>query len=596
MGDILILDEDLINKIAAGEVVERPASIVKELIENAIDAGASYIEIEAKEAGKSYIRVTDDGSGMDEEDAKISWLRHTTSKLKSKEDLFNISSLGFRGGALASIAAVSRLEIKTKKETQEEGIRIVVEGGKEILTENIGLKTGTTIEVKNLFYNTPVRKQYLKTIEIELRHLTDIVTRYALIHPKIHIRFTHNSTEVINSPPAKDLLTNISFIYGAKMAKDLLPIDYEEGQYKITGFISKPSLSKASKNDQSIYVNKRYIKTNATITNALNNAYHTMMMVNRYPVAILDIKLNPDKTDVNVHPQKSEIRIKNENVLYDAVFEAVSLSLKGNDLIPEKLSETNKKLNDFTPKLDFKTGMAESVSKYPLTDTEQTLLVKETNEVKTESAADSKIVNPSVVSSNVENSLLIKILGVVNKTYILAEVPGNILLIDQHAAAERILYEKFTEQLKEKSVSVQELLKPEILEVNPRQFSVINANKELFENFGYNIVEFGHNTVMVISIPVLLGRQFDKTMFLDFIDDIEKHGKPKSLETFFHERIARMSCRTAIKAGDEITLPQIKDYVRSILTNDFPATCPHGRPITIKWSFYELEKMFKRIV
>jgi len=544
--------------------VERPASIVKELIENSIDANANKIYVEVKEGGKSFIKVTDNGNGMDKKDAELSWQRHSTSKIKDAKDLFSINTLGFRGEALASIAAVSELTIITKQDNDISGNKIVVHGGTEVLNEEYGCPKGTSIEVKNLFFNTPARKKYMKSIEVEIRHITDIVTRYALIYPIIAFKLVHNKHVIVNSPSTEDKLANISFIYGNNVAKNLIEINYTEENIKVTGFVSKPVITRSTKADQSIYVNNRYIKKNQIITDAINNAYKTFVMVHRHPIVILNIELNVNNTDVNVHPQKAEIRIQNEKKLYNVVFNAVKNVLEETDLIPEALEIKQETLN------------IEISDEHKVEDAKQKLLVKETSVVKT-------------------TKFDLKILGIINKTYILAEVPGNLLLIDQHAAAERILYEKYTKELKNNNVFVQKLLNPEILELNPKQFNTAIDKKDFLANFGYQVEEFGVNTLIIRTIPIVLGKQFNKDIFIDYLDELNK-GMPESLEQFFHDRIARMACRTAIKAGDDITLPQIKEYIKEIFTNEFPSTCPHGRPIVIKWTFYELEKMFKRVV
>jgi DNA mismatch repair protein MutL len=565
MDRISILDDALINKIAAGEVIERPASVIKELVENSIDAGAKKINIEIKEGGKSFIKISDDGHGMSRNDAGLSWQRHATSKIRDAGDLFSVATLGFRGEALASIASVSELTLMTREEDSIKGTKIAVKAGKEAITEEAGCPKGTIIEVKDLFFNTPARKKYLKSIEVELGHITDIITRYALIHPEIHFTLSHNGRETINWPQA-NMLTNLINIYGSKVAKDLLKVNYKDDYSHITGFVSKPSLSRSTKDDQSFYVNMRYIRRNKVITDALNNAYHTRMMTGRYPVAILNIEINLEKTDVNVHPQKSEIRIAEEKQLYESVYNAVESVLKSSDLVPETL--TDLRLSDYEPVRKQIEKIKETPYGYKVENITQELLEEAQAEL------------PDM-----------RVLGIVNKTYILVETEGNLIIIDQHAAAERILYERFTEQLKSKKVHVQKLLSPEIVEMTPKQFSSALANKEHLEELGYKTEEFGKNTVLVSTIPVVLGRQFNKDMFLDFVNEIEK---PESLEKFFHEKIARMACRTAIKAGDEITLPQIKKYVLDL--KGIPSTCPHGRPIMIKFSFYELEKMFKRKV
>ncbi|AJF62012.1 TPA: DNA mismatch repair endonuclease MutL [Candidatus Woesearchaeota archaeon] len=566
--NIIILDEALINKIAAGEVIERPASVVKELIENSIDANAEKIFVEVKEGGKSFIKVIDDGDGMSKEDAELSWQRHSTSKIKNIDDLFSVRTLGFRGEALASIAAVSKLTIITKPKKALSGTKIVVEGGKKIISEEYGCPEGTIVEVKELFFNTPARKKYLKSTEQELSHIADIVTRYALIHHKVHFRLSHHEKILLDSPATEDSLTNFTHIYGKDAAKQMLRVEHGD-DIRITGYISKPSLTRSTRNEQSVYVNRRYIKKNSGISEAIRDAYKTLVMVNRHPVVVLDVEIEPERADVNVHPQKSEIRIKDTKGIYDAVFSAVRETIRKNNLIPEVLESTSKKLSDFSGKNN---------SGYHVEDIKQKLLVKEDKRAEAELLPE------------------LNVLGIINKTYILAEITGNLLLIDQHAAAERILYEKFTEELKNKKVSIQKLLEPVIIELPPKQFSLSLEKKELLEGMGYKTEEFGNNTIIIRTIPVLLGRNFDKKIFMDFLDELGKLGKIESLATIFHNRIARMACRTAIKAGDEITLPQIKQYIRELVKKNIPYTCPHGRPIMITWSFYELEKMFKRVV
>jgi DNA mismatch repair protein MutL len=460
------------------------------------------------------------------------------------------------------MASVSDFSVITKTENSISGLKIDIKGGKMLSEEKIGCRKGTTIIIKDIFFNTPARKKYLKSIESELSAITDIITRYALIYPEIHFKFTHDSKIILEYPSVQDELSNISYIYGKEVSRNLIKIEHQN-VFKITGYISKPSLTRSTKSMQSIYVNKRYVKKNSAISNAVQDAYHGSLMTNRYPIVILKIEIDAEKTDVNVHPQKAEIRIQDEKELYKDVYDAVKNALGKSDLIPNALTE--KKINDFSFEDSY------------LDASQQKLLIKETAELKTK---------------KLEN---IKILGIINKTYIIAEIPGNIILIDQHAAAERILYEEFTKQLKNKKIITQELLNPEVLELSSKQFLSVKSNIDKLKELGFSAEEFGPNSILIRTIPVLLGRHFDKDIFLDFADELN-NGKSKSLEDFFHEKIARMSCRKAIKAGDIIELSEIKRYVEKIFSDNFPSTCPHGRPIVIKWSFYELEKMFKRVV
>lgn len=580
MDKIIILDEALITKIAAGEVIENPASVVKELVENSIDAGATKIQIDLVEGGKSYIKVADNGDGMSSADVALSWQRHATSKLKDLHGLFSISTLGFRGEALASIAAVSELSITSRQEDDISGVCLKVTGGKQKSSEETGCPKGTIIEVKNLFFNTPARKKYMRSFELELGNISEIITKYALILPKIHFRLIHGGKEMIDWPAADEWLARISSVYGNKFARDLIPLHYARQELSVDGFISKPSLSRSTKEEQSIYVNGRYIKKNKAISDAINDAYKTIVMVNRYPVAILNLTIRPGMTDVNVHPQKSEIRIQDEKTLYNFILDAIKSAMDSNDLVPEVMKEESvKKIRDFAPGSVFDSGFKKQPlhEGYDVEDSRQDLLVKEDEDISFARLPE------------------MRILGIANMTYIITETKGNLFLIDQHAAAERILYEKFSDQLINKKVAVQQLLHPEVVELTPKQHSLAISQADLLFGLGYLYDDFGRNSVRVMSIPVILGRQFNKELFIDFIEDLSLKEKPDSLSKFFHARIARMSCRTAIKAGDEITLPQIKQYIQGLDENQV-YTCPHGRPIMIRWSFYELEKMFKRVV
>jgi DNA mismatch repair protein MutL len=559
---IIVLDESTVSKIAAGEVIERPASIVKELIENSIDAESSKIFIEIDNGGIDRIKISDDGTGMSSEDVLLSWKKHTTSKLKDADDLFSIETLGFRGEALFSISSVSEISITSRREEDRIGRKIMVQGGNLRLDEAYGCPKGTIIEIKNLFFNTPARKKYLKPKETELSHISDVVSKYALIHPEIHFRLVSSGKTLIETM-GHGQIEVISNILGKDVARNMVAIRHELGMLKISGYISRPAVTRATKNEQSIYVNKRYIKNNV-ISDAINNAFHTRVMIGRYPIVVLDIEVDPNEIDVNVHPQKTEIRIKKEKEVYDAVYDAVKDALGAVEHIS---SIENVKLSDFG---------AANESKYDFSESQQ-MLVKEDDEMKTN-------VIPEM-----------KILGIISKTYILAEINGGLLMIDQHAAAERILYEKFTQQLKDKDVKTQKLLSGEIIEITPKLFQLALKNKELLKELGYETEEFGQNSLRICTVPIVLGRQFDKTRFIDYLYDLEK-GKPESLERFFHARVARMACRTAIKAGDDITLPEIKKYVQELMVMDIPYNCPHGRPIIVKISSYEIEKMFKRIV
>ncbi|MBN1502450.1 DNA mismatch repair endonuclease MutL [Candidatus Woesearchaeota archaeon] len=564
MKNIIILEESIINKIAGGEVIERPASIVKELIENSIDAGAVQIFIEIKEGGKSYIKVSDNGYGMDENNAKLACLRHSTSKIKSVNDLFAINTLGFRGEALASIAAVSELTLITKQEQALHGTEVKVRAGKIISIKEAGCPNGTIIIVRHLFFNTPARKKYLKSIKQELSQITDIVQRYALINPEVHVKLIHNDNEILNCPHTLDMLTNLSHIYGRKVAKLLLEINHFESGIEISGFISRPEIARGYRTEQSIYVNKRYVR-DKIIADALNDAYRTLLMKHKYPLAVLNITVDPSTIDVNVHPTKAEIRLEKPNLMYQIVFNAVKNALTKTNLIPER--ELAKK------------------------HVEKPLILKETQARYLDTSKQKPLTE---INKYVELEKLPDMIvhGVVNKTYIIAETKNELLIIDQHAAAERILYEKFMEQYNNKQVSLQTLLEPLLLELNPKQAIVLANNLDFFKELGFQVEEFGKNSFIVRTIPSVFGMHIDKEIILELIHNLD--SKKIKLDELKEEKIIKMACRAAVKAGDTVNLNEIRRYMQELDNRNIPFTCPHGRPVIIKLGFSQLEKMFKR--
>ena len=576
---INILDEALINKIAAGEVIERPASVVKELVENSIDAEATKIFVEVREGGKSYIKISDDGHGMSFEDARLSVFRHATSKISKADDLFNINTLGFRGEALASIAAVADLKLVTKTKDSMEGTLLEISNGKTIKHENIGCPDGTAIEVSNLFINTPVRKKFLKSMQIELKNIIDIISRYALARPNIYFRLVHNGKLSINSPGTSDTLANVTSIYGRELARDLLVLDYSNGDIEIMGFISRPSYTRSDKQHQSFFVNGRYIK-DEIITSALHDAYQTMLMTERYPVAILDVKINPQKIDVNVHPTKDIIRVEQQKDLYTAIFEAVRDTLEKNNLIPEvNEKEINQIFVNNVEKL-----------KQANFDIRKTRYSRERQQVLETVEQDIKALDELKVPD-------MKILGQVNRTYIVTEYKDGLSIIDQHAAQERVNFEKFLARFNKKSVQVQRLVEPVILELSPLDSSVITDNLGLFRQFGFNIEEFGNNSYIIRTIPTILNKVQNKQLILDLIDEILALDELKTkIDKDAYDRLCYLVCRASVKAGEELTMPQMKDIVQSLHLANNPYTCPHGRPTMINLSIKDLEKKFKRIV
>ncbi len=571
MANIKLLDQSLINKIAAGEVIERPASVVKELIENAIDADASQITVEVKEGGKSFIKVSDNGNGMGKEDLKISIERHSTSKIKDVNDLFNINTLGFRGEALASIGAVSQLSIISKT-IDKDAHQISVENGKIIEEKTVGAPQGTIVEVNNLFFNTPARKKYLKTIQQELSHITDIVTRYALINYKIFFKLIHNGNVLINSAATDSLLNNIVEIYGKDVAKDLIEIDYKVKNMHVKGYVAKPSTTRSDKNHISVYVNGRYIY-NKTITNALMDAFHTLLNVNRYPVAVINIEIDAGLIDVNVHPTKKEIRLSIENQIYENVFTAIRNTLTKAELIPDIREE------EMTQKVLVETITAVQKQK------------PKANFVKQESQVTLQTTD-SIID---DEKLPIRILGIVHNCYIIGEDKEGFVVIDQHAAHERVLYEKFMMQLFDKNVKTQQLISPIHVELSPSDSLVLKGNLEIVKKLGFNVEEFGNNSFIIRTVPIVMSRQQDKNVLLDVIDELHS-TKVKTFDEVKEKIITRMACRAAVKQGDEIGLAEVKNIIKQLYKCNIAFTCPHGRPVIVRMTISELEKKFRRRV
>lgn len=565
--NIRILDKALVNKIAAGEVIERPASIVKELIENSIDADATNISIVAADGGKSMIQVIDNGKGMDEEDLMLSYKPHSTSKIATTDDLFNIKSLGFRGEALSSIAAVSRVDIASRTVKKTEGKVITVEGGELVKTSEIGIPEGTTITVRDLFYNTPARQKHLKSSRLEGIHITDIVTRYALSKKGISIKLTMDDKEVINVPETKNLLNKIVNVYGKDTAKHMLDIKHSTDLIKITGYIGKPYLARKDKHQQSIFVNHRYIKSQ-TISNALYDAYHTLLFLDRHPACVLFIEIDPHKIDVNVHPQKEVIRIEDEDLMYKTVFQAVREVFETNSLVPDV------ELNNYP------------TSRKP---TKQYDLIREEQQLLMPQAGSRDIV---MAETFIERKIgPVRILGQVNRLYIIAEGVNGVLIFDQHAAQERVYFERYMTQFNDRKIIRQRLMKPLIIDLQQSELDILLDNQEILDKMGFEISEYGKNTVRISQVPDVFG-----TMDIELVKDIiqELGNKTSTIDLRIEEKIARKACRKAIKAGDILSLPQMETLIQHLEECDKPYACPHGRPTIINITNSELEKKFKR--
>lgn len=598
------MDENLINKIAAGEVIERPASVVKELVENSLDAHPTQISIEIKNSGRELIRVADDGTGMDKDDAKKSILRHATSKISSETDLFSISTLGFRGEALASIAAVSQLSIITKPADQIEAFNLVVEAGEIVSSGILAAEKGTIVEVQNLFFNVPARKKFLKTDAVELRHIVDVVLRYALINPNIAFKLTHEGHQLLNSPAVDGLKNNIASVYGIKLAKELLEVNYEMEGVKAYGYAAKPHQARNDKTQQMIYVNGRWVR-NEEITKAVYEAYHSLLFIGKHPIFILSLDIDPQKIDVNVHPQKTEIKFEQKNTVFNVVFTAVKETLEKNNLIPILDFETEQQLS-FGASANGKANrnavrVSPSLSSPPFELSTQDTLKSESSQAIKDAVESEEYATPEeevLVPERWKEHLIsekippLRVLGQIHKTFFVAEAEDGIMLIDQHVVQERVLYEKFMGQLMNKKVAVQELLRGEMLDFTPSEAVLLKDNLSELKLFGFYLESFGENTYLLKTVPSVFGRMQPKELVYDLLDSF-KGGKNK-LEQVQEAIITRMACRSSIKAGDEMTVTGMQALLEELANCRLPYTCPHGRSVMIKITVDELEKKFMR--
>jgi len=574
MGAISVLDDELVNKIAAGEVVERPSSVVKELVENSLDANSSSIVVEIKEGGKSLIKVQDNGSGMDHDDAKLSIQRHATSKIKQSEDLFNINTLGFRGEALASIAAVSSVMITTKTKDSMTGMQIVVEGGEIKNEKEVGCPDGTSIEVKELFFNTPARKKYMKTIQTEFSLICEIITKYCLANPKVNIQLIHNGKLTISSPCTTNTVNNIAAVYGKDVARHLIPVNYGDSIIEVMGLVSKPSLTKSDKGFISVFINNRYVKSKL-LTDAVIDAYNTLLNVGKYPIAVVNVKIDPKKIDVNVHPAKTVVKIADESTIYSKLFDAVRKTFEENELIEPVREEDSQTMivSDKVVKPEPKE------EKYAFTQDKQAVL---------EASSDVEIKTSKIPE--------VKLLGQFNKTYFLGEGKDSLYIIDQHALHERIMYEKLMNEKSKDGIKIQELLEPELLDLDPKQTELLKEKIEFLGKLGFKIEEFGQNSFRLRTVPSLFGITQTATLLNDILAEIEEVREKNAADEIIEKKLIRAACRSVIKAGDEFSNKQMRELLNELDKCKQPYTCPHGRPTIIKYSFKDIEKRFRRVV
>ena len=611
MKRINLLDENTSNKIAAGEVVEGPSSVVKELIENSIDANAKNITIEIEDGGTTLIRIIDDGDGIHPDDIEKAFLPHATSKIKKSEDIYSINTLGFRGEALPSIAAVSRLNIKSKIENSEYGKELIIEGG-EIKECNLcGTNKGTTIEIRDLFYNVPARKKFLKSNSREGAIVTDIVNRIAIANPQISFKLFNGSKKVVNTYGNGNLKDVLRTIYGKTISESLIYFESADDKITLYGYIGKEDISRGSRNNQSIFVNGRYIK-HKTITVAVENAFKSFSTCNKFPFFTLFIEVYPEFVDVNIHPTKAEIKFDDDREVFGKVFHTVHDAFKKEVFDSfevekeEKIAYTEEKVENI--KMDIAPLMKEKITVSLPIDLKP--LHTEVEEIKKEEPIiqDNKIKENTVVYDNKDNDNdneikeekvakfpPLRIIGQFNKTYVIGEYEEILYLIDQHAAHEKILFEKYYKSIENDSIVVQPLLVPTLIELTIDDYCYFDENRDLFKNAGFIIEDFGGNTIAVKEVPYFVGKLDCKRLFLGIIDNLRSLGSGKTIEVKYNS-IATMACKAAVKANNALNDIEMVKLIEDLRYIDDPFHCPHGRPTIIKFTNYDLEKMFRRIV
>ena len=615
MSRIQLLDDLTIQKIAAGEVIERPSSIIKELIENSIDANARNIVVEINDGGKSYIRVTDDGEGIEEDEIELAFKRHSTSKLKVIDDLNNIFTLGFRGEALASVAAVAKVEVLTKTKNSSAGIHAFIEEGKIKSIDKVGTPKGTTMIVKDLFYNLPVRKKFLKSNLSEGNSVSDIVYKLALGNYNTSFKFIKDNKTVLKTSTNGIIKDNIYTILGRDITNGLISVDFDYKGVKIVGYISNNNLYRSNRSHQYLYVNGRYI-VNYGISNAIEHHYKSLIPLNRFPIFILYIEMNPAEMDVNIHPTKQEIKFATENNIIGTISNIVKDTLFPSLTIAKFELEKEEKKEDI--KILYKDNentniVVRDYSNVSLSNEDDKIFnninvnnkVPVFNEISIKETMEQNFVidysNSEDIeiddSHSIENSLAeITPLGLVFGTYILGEnrVLNTLFFIDQHAAHERIMYEKYRKEFENESIHVQQLISPEIIDLTNSEFTLINDNLDFFKKMGFEIENFGSNSYAIRGVPFIFGNPNIRNLFLDLLDSMDKNIN-SSYDTRL-DKLMKLACISAIKGGDKMSNLEVNALLKDLAKCENPYTCPHGRPTVIEITKKDIEKQFLRIV
>ena len=660
MGKINLLDQATINQIAAGEVVERPASVAKELVENSIDAGATAVTVEIKEGGISLLRVTDNGSGMEKDDIRTAFLRHATSKIKSALDLLTVGSLGFRGEALSSISAVAQVELLTKTKDAFVGSRYVIEGGEEKAFEEAGCPSGTTFLVRNLFYNVPARKKFLKTAMTEGGYINELMERMALSRPDISFKYMNNGKTVLHTTGGNELKDIIYHLFGRDIAMSVLPVNYPKDEFgiEISGYIGKPVIARGNRTQENYFINGRYIKC-AIINRAIEDAYKSYMMGHKYPFTAIHITVPPEFIDVNVHPSKMELRFSNNEAIYQAIYQVIRDTLSGkNMIVPVSLSEKEDKqeqkkeilqqqkvsvpepfevkrkeqvqpaakpvysapVTERRPVVNIQKPLEPVIHKQeevkPTIEQKMQVLYDVIKENKEEYRASSGLLNKqekqetTCVESQIkpeqialpadllakDNRKEFNLIGQLFATYWLIEMDEQLFIIDQHAAHEKVLFERTMEKLRnQEDIFTQSLLPPMILSLTMREAECLKNNLAVFKRLGFEIEEFGGLEFKVTEVPADLVTVDSKELLTEVLNSLLSERDYKNADVLL-EKVASLSCKAAVKGNHRMSEAEAKQLISDMLTLDNPYHCPHGRPTTISMSKYELERKFKRIV
>jgi len=592
MSKIKILPEVLSNKIAAGEVVERPASVVKELVENALDAESSRIIIEIEKGGRSLIRVSDNGAGMNRDDAMLAPERYATSKISTDKDLFAIGTLGFRGEALPSIASVSRFSLVTKDETAASGTEIIVAGGILKNVSDVGAPPGTMVSVGQLFFNTPARRKFLKTVNTEMGHIADTVARFALGRPKVQFRLVHNRKELKNWPAAADHIDRVVDVLGREVEHNLYKIEFNDDVVTISGWVSSPRVTRSTSRGIYIYVNGRFVR-DRVVRHALLEGYSGRLMKGKFPVAVLFIKVPYDQVDVNVHPAKHEIRFAQQKRVHDAVAGAAADVLRFGDR-----SAWLTKKPPATQPPTAKHQIAEKASVYSRAETRvpglKSAVLEDRGALRLREKEDGAAEQTPLWEQKGFGDL--RVIGQVHNTYILCESSDGLVLIDQHAAHERVLFEQLKSRSSASKTASQKLIIPETIELGYREAQILAKLIPDLNRLGLEIEPFGGNTYVVKSVPALLADREQKPLVFEIVEKMAEIGFAPGLEKAIDECLILMACHGAIRANQQLTGRQIKGLLDQLDQCDNPSHCPHGRPIWIRWSLKTLERSFKRIV